>query len=420
MSIATRNRLAHFGGERLRLDSFPVRGNIGCDEKSAIDALFDTAIHTGLAPGYDGVEETAYCVEFADYLGGGYADSVNSGTAAVYVAIKSLNLQPFSEVIAPAVTDPGGLMPIPLLNLVPIIADTEPGSYNTGPMQIEAMITPLTSAILVAHIAGEPVDMAGVMAVAHQYNLPVIEDCAQAHGATINGQKVGTFGDIGAFSTMFGKHHCTGGQGGVIFTKKELLYHEIRRNSDRGKPFFLPAGATNSIASLNFNLSDIAAAIGRVQLRKLPSTNASRQNIVGKLQEGIKDLVTVSLPPLVSGALAVYWFLRMKFNGPNANCDKNTYVAALLTEGLPVTGSYLSALPHLQSWFQERRVFGASGYPWTSPDYKGDIGRCFPCPNAAAVMETHFNLQIHENWGVREVEDAIAILDRVDSYFRRG
>ncbi|MCC6456124.1 MAG: DegT/DnrJ/EryC1/StrS family aminotransferase [Caldilineaceae bacterium] len=420
MVSTTQNSLALYGGDRVRATPFPQRGHIGLEEKAAVDALFDRAIETGIAPNYNGDEENAYCAEFAEYLGGGYADAVNSGTAAIYVALKSLNLPPFSEVIVAAVTDPGGLMPVPLLNLIPVIADTLPESYNTGPEQIEALISPLTSAILVAHIAGEPVDMAGIMAVARRHNLPVVEDCAQAHGARLNGQIVGTFGDIGAFSTMSGKHHSTGSQGGVVFTQREALYHEIRRNSDRGKPFFLPTGSTNPTASLNLNLNDFAATIGRVQLKKLPDINARRQIIVSKLGEGLDDLATVSLPSLIAGAEAVYWFLRLRFHADQATCDKETYTQALIAEGLPVNPSYRAALPHTQSWFEERRVFGAPGYPWSSPDYQGDPERRFPCPNAQAAMATYFNLQIHENWGEQEVEDAVAIFQRVDKYFRRG
>lgn len=420
MVSTTQNTLALHGGARLRSTPFPPRGNIGLEEKAALDALFARAIETGVAPLYNGDEENSYCAEFAKYLGGGYADAVNSGTSAIYVALKSLNLPPFSEVIVAAVTDPGGMMPIPLLNLIPIVADTMPGSYNTGAEQIEPLISPLTSAILVAHIAGEPADMPGIMALAAKHNLPVIEDCAQAHGAKINGQMVGTFGDIGAFSTMSGKHHHTGSQGGVVFTKNEALYQEIRRNSDRGKPFFLPAGSTNPVASLNLNLNDIAAAIGRVQLKKLPDINARRQIVVSKLGEGLDDLPTVSLPALIPGAEAVYWFVRVRFHADRATCDKETYVQALSAEGLPVTPSYRAAMPHTQSWFTERRVFGTPGYPWTSAEYKGDPQRTFPCPNAHAVMETHFNLYIHENWGEQEVEDAVAIFQRVDGYYRRG
>lgn len=415
----SQSALAVHGGARLRPDPFPPRGNFGLAEKAAIDALFDHAIETGIAPGYNGDEENAYCAEFAAFMGGGFADAVNSGTTALYVALKALNLPSYSEVIIAAVTDPGGLMPVPLLNLIPVIADTEPGSYNTGPAQVEALISPLTSAIVVAHIGGEPVDMEGILAVARKHQLPVIEDCAQAHGAKINGQLVGTFGDISAFSTMSGKHHATGSQGGVVFTKSEALYHEIRRNSDRGKPFFLAAGATNPVASLNLNLNDFAAAIGRVQLKKLPETNARRQHIVNELRQGIEGLATVSLPPLVTGAEAVYWFLRMRFHADQATCDKAAYAQALLAEGLPVNPSYHAALPHTQSWFVERRVFGTPGYPWSSPDYQGDATRSFPCPHAHAAIDAHFNLQIHENWGPQDIEDAIAIFHKVDAYYRR-
>lgn len=412
--------LAYHGGARLRAAPFPQRGNMGEEEKAALVALLNEAIATGVAPGYNGVEETAYCNEFADYMGGGFVDAVNSGTSALYVALKALQLPPFSEVIVAAVTDPGGMMPIPLLNLIPVVADTEPGSYNTGPAQIAPLISPLTSAIVVAHIAGEPVDMDGIMALAREHNLPVIEDCAQAHGATLHGQLVGTLGTVAAFSTMSGKHHCSGSQGGLVFTRDEALYHEIRRASDRGKPFFLPPGSTNPSAALNLNLNDMAAAVGRVQLRKLPEINARRRAIVGQLAEGIDGLQTVALPPLVEGAGAVYWFLRMRFNAGSATCDKTTYTQALAAEGLPINPSYRAALPHTHAWFTERRVFGRPGYPWTSPDYKGDPNRTFPCPNAHAVMEDHFNLQFHENWSAADVDDAIAIFRRVDAAFTRG
>lgn len=418
MVTLTNTPLALHGGAPVRATPFPQRGNIGPEDKAAVDALMDRAIATGIAPGYNGDEENAYCAEFAAYMGGGYVDAVNSGTSAIYVALKALNLPPFSEVIVAAVTDPGGMMPIPLLNLIPVVADTEPGSYNSGPAQIEPLISPLTSAIVVAHIAGEPVDMPGIMALARRHHLPVIEDCAQAHGAKLHGQMVGSFGDVGAFSTMSGKHHCSGSQGGLVFTTDEARYHEIRRHSDRGKPFFLPAGASNPVAGLNLNLNDFAAAIGRVQLRKLPEINARRRAIAHALGEGLDGLATVSLPALLPGAEPVYWFLRLHFHPAAASCDKATYTRALAAEGLPINPSYRAALPHTQEWFRERRVFGLPGYPWASPDYRGNPHRHFPCPNAHAVMETDFNVQLHENWAPGDVEDAIAIFQRVDAHFR--
>jgi perosamine synthetase len=413
------NQLALFGGQKIRVTPFPARGHVGAEEKAAVDALFDAAIATGNAPGYNGAAEMAYCEAFAASLGGGFADAVSSGTAALYVALRALNLQPFTEVIVGAVTDPGGMMPIPLLNLIPMIADTAPGSYNTGPEQVEALISPCTSAIVVPHIAGEPADVAGIVEIARRHNIPVIEDCAQTHGARLHGRMIGTFSDIGVFSTMFGKHHSTGGQGGLVYTHDEALYQAIRRASDRGKSFFLPEGSTNVIASLNLNLNDLAAAIGSVQLRKLPGIVQRRRYIVTQFACGIKSLKTVCIPAPLPGSEPSYWFLRVRFHAENARCDKATFCQALAAEGLPVGVDYRAALPHTMEWFVKRRVFGDSGYPWTSPDYTGDPDRQFPCPNAQAAMDAHFNLFFHEGWKDSDVADAIAILAKVDAAYKK-
>lgn len=399
--------------------TFPPRRHFGEEEKAAVVALLDRAIAAGEAPGYNGHEEEAYCAEFSDFLGGGYTDAVSSGTAGIYAALRALDLEPFSEVIVGAVTDPGGLMPVPLLNLVPVIADTVPGSFNTGPDQIEALISPETSAIIVPHIAGEPADVASIVELAHQHGIPVIEDCSQAHAATLHGRPVGTFGDIGVFSTMFGKHHSSGGQGGLVFTRDEALYRSVRRASDRGKPFFLPAGSTNVIASLNLNLSDLAAAMGRVQLRKLPHTVRRRREIVAKLALGLQSLDSVSIPATIAGARPSYWFLRMRYRGVSGRVtvDKTAFCTALGASGLPAVADYSAALPHTMEWFTNRRVFGTSGYPWASPDYRGDRDRQFACPNAREAIASHFNVMIHEAWSDQDVEHAIAIFREVETAF---
>jgi perosamine synthetase len=225
---------------------------------------------------------------------------------------------------------------------------------------------------------------------------------------------VGTYGDIGVFSTMFGKHHSSGGQGGLVYTQDEALYHAVRRASDRGKPFFLPPGSTNAVASLNLNLNDLAAAIGRVQLRKLPDIVAARRAVVAGLAEGIAGLSTVAVPEQVEGADPTYWFLRLRFEAQAASCDKTTYCQALGAEGLSIAPDYRGALPHKMDWFVQRRVFGSSGYPWASPDYAGDPDRQFPCPNAEATMDCHFNLHFYESWGQDEIVDAVAIFAKID------
>ena len=150
------------------------RGNIGSEEREAVLVLMDECIKSGNMFGYQGAQEEAFCKEFAQFLGGGFADGVNSGTNSVYVAIKALQLPTFSEVIVGCMTDPGGIMPIVLNNCIPIVADTMLGSFNTGVAMIEPLITERTRAIVVAHIGGEPVNMPEIMALAKKHNMDEI------------------------------------------------------------------------------------------------------------------------------------------------------------------------------------------------------------------------------------------------------
>jgi perosamine synthetase len=405
--------LAVNGGPKVRPQPWPERALIGEGEKAAVNELMDEVVRSGAAPWYDGPVEDAYCREFAEFMGGGYADAVNSGTSAIHVALRALELEPFTEVIVGPITDTGGIMPVPLMNCIPIIADSAPGSFNVGPDQIAECITPLTRAIIVAHIMGEPADMPGILQVADQHGIPVIEDCAQAHCARIDGRLLGSFGKIAAFSTMGGKHHCTGGQGGVVFTADEDLYWRARRASDRGKPFGLESGSTNCIAALNFNLNDFAAAIGRVQLAKLPGIVARRRHVVTDLTARFADLRSVVIPTQITGAETSYWFWRLGLSEENLTCDKTTYCQALQAEGLLLRPQY-DFLPHTFEWFTQRRVFGTSGYPWTAPEYHGDRDRVFDCPNAKAADSRHFLLTVLESWGPQEIDDIAAAFEKVE------
>ena len=411
--------LAINGGPKVRTERWPERGQFGPEERAAVNALFDESMATGRSFSYNGPIEEAFCEEVAEFMGGGYVDAVSSGTSAVYVALRALDIEPFTEVVVGPITDPGGIMPIVMLNCIPIIADSAPGSYNVGPEQVEEVISPLTSAIVVAHVPGEPADIEGIMAVARRHRIPVVEDCAQAHGATVNGRLVGSFGDLAAFSTMNRKHFVTGGQGGLVYTKSEELYRAARLASDRGKPFFLPEGSTNQIASLNHNLSDLGAAIGREQLKKLPGIVEGRRSFVARLTAGFKDmeLHSVSVPPQVPGAEPSYFWWRLKFNAEKLTCDRDAFCTALVAEGVLVEPTYF--MPHKMDWFKHRRVFGTSGYPWASPLYQGDSEREFPCPNAEAAMDSHMLLTVHEGWGADEAADILTAFKKVESAYLR-
>ena len=407
--------LAIEGGPKIRTTPFPKRHLLGTEEKAAAMALFDQALASGDPIGYGGPEEQAYEREFAQFMGGGYADLVNSGSSALYVALGALELVPAGEVVVPPITDPGGVMPVALLNLVPVVADAHPGSFNAGAAQIEAVLTPHTRAIVVAHIAGEAVDMGPVLELARARQLPVIEDCAQAHGARYQGQLVGTLGTLAVFSTMSGKHHATGPQGGVVYTCDEALYWKAKRFSDRGKPFNTEA-TSNVRAGLNLNGNDLAAAVGRVQLRKLAGSIARRQQVARQLIAGLTQFKAVQPAWEVAGSEGVYWFMRVRVEAGCLKVDKDTFAVAVAAEGIPVTPSYRH-LPSEAHWFRQRLVFPPSDYPWGLPAYRGDRHAQFPCPNAVAAAESHFVLAIHEHYTDQEVADILAALRKVEAAY---
>lgn len=420
----TTDQLALNGGPKARTTPWPARHLFGEAEKQAAMALLDKCIQDGSAFGYQGTEETAYCKEFAAMLGGGFADGVNSGSNAMYVAMRALDIEPYSEVIVPPVTDPGGIMPVALVGCIPIVCDTAPGSYNTDAKQIEACITPLTRAIVVAHIAGIPVDMDPVMALAKKHNLLVLEDCAQAHGAMYKGRPVGTIGDIAAFSTMFGKHHATGGQGGVVFTRNEELYWRARRAADRGKPFNVDQASGvgipgNVTASLNCNLDDLSAAIGRVQLRKLPWIVERRRAFLHRVIEATADLQAFHVVDAPAHSVNSVWFGFIRVDFDKLTVPKAKVCEALTAENAPTSASY-GVFNSDYPWFKERKVFGNSSWPWKTGQYKGDLNRQYPLPNARAADATHIRLAVHENFGEQEALDVAEALRKVEAAFAKG
>ena len=407
------DKLAIDGGAPIRTAPWPARYLFGEEEKAAAMALFDRAIESGQAFGYNGEEEEGYCREFCEFMGGGYADAVNSGTAAMYVALRALDLEPFTEVILPPVTDMGGVMPVPLINCIPICADSAPDSYNCGPEQIEARITERTSAIVVAHISGHPVDMDPILEIAKARNLPVLEDAAQAHSATYKGRFAGTMGDIAIFSTMFGKHHATGGQGGVVYTQREDLYWRARQAADRGKPFGIEGGNSNVLASLNLNLNELSAAIGRVQLTKLPAIVSGCRRMARDLAERCASLQTVHPDMGLPECQGAYWFLAFHVDIDRLSCDIDQFAAALRAEGIPFASQYTRPFTK-EVWYKERAVFGKSGYPWTSPLYKGDPDAEWLLPNVEKVHASTCMLKAHENMGEQDAEEVFQALQKVE------
>jgi perosamine synthetase len=160
------------------------------------------------------------------------------------------------------------------------------------------------------------------------------------------------------------------------------------------------------------NLSDLAAVIGRVQLKKLPQIVARRRKAIAEAAKALAGCEAIAVPAQIPGAEPSYWFWRLEVNLERIACGKDAFCKALAAEGLPV-GAYYRAMPHTFDWFKNRRVFGTSGLPWSSPLYKGDPKREFPCPNATRSIERQITVSVTESWGTKEAEDAAAIFRKV-------
>jgi dTDP-4-amino-4,6-dideoxygalactose transaminase len=404
------------GGPKVRRLPWPRRRHFGKLERHAVTKLMNRERRWGGAIVYDGPEEKAYTQAFAAYLGGGFAKAVNSGTNAVYVALRALDLQPGTEVIVPPVTDAGGCMPVAMMNCIPIPADSDEGSINTSAEQIEKMITPRTSAILIAHVSGHPLDMDPIVKLAEKHGLPVVEDCAQAHGAIYKGRMVGTMGTIAAFSTMFGKHHSTGAQGGVVFTHDTMLFARIRQLTDRGKPHGVVSPNGNVVASLNFNQDEISMAIGRVQLEKLQAALGARRAFVAAVEQrlsGLENVCVVGPPPDSTGS---YWFLLLKLDLSKLECTNEEFAQGLYAEGIEgVTGGY-PFFPTDQPWYRNAIVYGESRLPWSLVQ---ELPRAFALPNAHAANLMMVRVDVHEQLGLKEAADLVAAVKKIAHYYQK-
>ena len=416
--MAASEKLAIDGGSAVRSVPMPSRSLIGEEEKAAAMALFDAAIASGNAFGYNGPPEQQYEKDFVEFMGGGFADAVNSGSNAVYAALGALQLDALSEVIVPPITDPGGMMPVAMLCCVPVVADADPRSYNTAAEYIEPLITERTRAIIVAHISGDMVDMDPVMELARKHDLYVVEDCAQSHGARYKGRPAGATGHIAAYSTMFGKHHCAGGPGGIVYTTDEELHWRGRRFADRGKAFNIENASGNVVAGINCNLNDLSGAIGSVQVKKLPGIIERRCHVGDTIRDTLGTDGALSVGWQVPESQSVYWFLRMHIDTSRLRVDKLTYCKALGAEGIPVSPSY-GAIPAQYPWFQEKKVFGNSGFPWDCSDYHGPKELQYHIDNAVQSVETHFNIGMHESYGDNEIQDIVTAVRKVEKAFSK-
>ncbi len=409
-------QLAIDGGVPVRATPFPRRIVVGAKERQAVLAVLDR--EEALGGGFDrygGVEVDADEGEFAAHMGVAHATTTSSGTAAIHTALAALHLEPLQEVICAPVTDPGGVMPVVWQNCIPVFADVDPDTFNLDPHSVAQRISARTGAIIVTHLAGQPADIEPLLAIAHQHKLPVIEDCAQSHDATYHGRKVGSFGDLAAFSLMGGKHSTSGGQGGMVLTNDEGRYWNAKRFADRGKPFN-SSERGNLVLGMNYRMTELQAAIGRVQLHGLPEVVQRRRTLAALLRDKLHGLQAVTLGKVIEGANPVYWFLLVKVATERLRVSHEQFAAAVAAEGIPVQARY-DHLVYEQPWLRNRHTFGQSSWPWTCSPSAAGVEYAGSCPNARLAIDTHMVIAFHEGYGTQEVADIAAALAKVEAAY---
>lgn len=416
--MQVREALAIEGGTPVRRDPMPRRIVVGEEERAAILRLLDREVEEGGGfDRYGGTEVDAFEAEFACFTGTSFATATSSGTAAIHSALAALRLEPHSEVISPPITDPGAVMPIVWQGCLPVFADVDPDTFNLDPASVAERITERTRAIVVTHLVGQPADLDPILAIARRHDLTVIEDCAQAHGATYHGKIVGGVGHVGAFSLMSGKHTVAGGQGGMVVTSDPEIYWNAKRFADRGKPFNSSEGR-NLFLGLNYRMTELEATMGRVQLQKLPSLVRRRQQLVAGLRERIADLAAVRVGKVIDGAESSYWFLLLRVDAELLTVSKDAFAEAVRAEGLAVAARY-DHIAYDAPWLRDRQTLGSSGWPWSATDHGRALDYAECCPNARKAIATHMTVALHEGWTERELDDLATALRKVEHAYIR-
>ena len=414
----TNTELSLNGGNPLRnehkrwLDNFTT----GKEEKAAAIEVIESGYlslfegsHTPDAPfSFEGGPYVQkFETEWSAYYNIKHSISINSATSGLYAAIGALGIGYGDEVIvSPFTMTACALAPL-IYGAIPVFADVELETGSLDPKSIRSKVSKNTKAIIVVHQFGIPANMDVIMDIAEEFNLRIIEDCAQAHGCLYKGKEVGTIGDIGVFSLNVNKTIQTG-EGGVCITNDDDLAYRLKLIRNHGEAVVGPAGYKNivNIAGYNYRMTEILAAVASVQLKKLPTLNEARIGMVYSLVDQLLEIDF--LQPLVSRpeckdcnceenkkCKPTFYVFPMRFLPEKVNITRNEFVAALNAEGFLFFQGYTPPL-YLQPLYQEKQLF-KKGYPFKAPvnqhlnmDYNKGL-----CPNTEQLHYHEMTINEH-------------------------
>lgn len=249
---------------------------------------------------------------YADFCGTKYAITVSSGTAALHLAMATLNIGPGDEVLVSAFTNMATFFAVLYQGATPIPIDSESDTWNMDIALLEARITPQTKAIIAVHIYGHPVDMDPVLELAKKYNLFVVEDVAEAHGATYKGRNTGGLGHIGCHS-FYANKIVTTGEGGMLTVNDDAL--AARAKLLKSLAFGVQNKFLHQDVGFNYRLTNVQCAIGVAQMRKINEILRCKKEMAAFYTEALKDEADICLPTEKAYATNVYWMYNIVLTG---------------------------------------------------------------------------------------------------------
>ena len=346
--------------------------------------------------------------DFAKYLGCRHAIAVNSGTAALHLALDAIGIKEGDEVIVPTMTFAATAEVVLYFKAKPILVDCQPDTLNLDPTQIEAAITSRTKAIIPVHIGGQPCDMDPILELAKRCNLKVIEDAAHALPAAYHGKKVGTIGDITCFS-FYATKTITTGEGGMATTEDPEWASRMRMMSlhgishDAWKRYTKEGSWYYEILSPGFkyNLTDIAAAIGIEQLKKCDEFWEARQRIAMNYAKAFADLQEIEVPMCRNDVQHAWHLFVIQLNLERRRVNRNQFIEALREKQI---GTSVHFIPlHLHPYYRDK--FGHK-----PEDF----------PNASAAFERIISLPIYPKMTEGNVRDVIVAVRKLIQEYRGG
>jgi len=382
------SNLAFLGGPKTRQSPFPKHPIIGKEEKKQVmDVLESGNISTFIAsPGKNflgGKKIREFEDKFAKKIGTKFAVTFNSASSALHAAIIAVGVEPGQEVIVPPYTFTSTATSSLMHNAIPIFCDIKEDTYCMNPKKIEALITPLSKAIIPVHLFGHSCDMDEIVEIAKKNNLKIIEDCAQAIGAEYKDKKLGTIGNCGIYSFQESKIMMTG-EGGMLVTNDEEIAEIARMVRNHGEvinPSMEKRTYSSEFLGWGYRMTEMEAALGIAQLEKLDYFIKERRKLGKFLSSEINKINGLSHVEYES-VKHVYWMFGFRFDEKIIGIPRNKFCEVLVAEGIPCFAGYVPPL-YLNPLYIEKRAFAFKHYSGTAK-YKKGI-----CPVAESLHEKY-------------------------------